>query len=366
VRQYARERLEEKGEAAVVRGRHRDWFLALAERAAPELHRSDQLAWLERLEAEHDNLRAALEWCASEENGVGHPRSGWTDLRLAGALWRFWQIRGYWAEGRQWLEEALSRGAHAPPALRARALAAMAILTGLAGDYASRQPLAEEGLRLARAAPDPWLEAHFLFVQGGAAREERALIAAAALGEQSLALAREVGDPLLLAEPLLLLGMVAWEEGDCKRAAPLLTESLSLLRQMGDRMHMPIPLLNLGVVAMLQGDFAAAVAHCREGVLLSREFGDKRGVIWCLQGLAAVAAAQGKAVQAARMIGAVDATLAAIGHTMPPRMRAMVERTIATARAAIDESTYTTAWAEGRAMTLEQAITCALAEEAGN
>jgi hypothetical protein len=116
-------------------------------------------------------------------------------------------------------------------------------------------------------------------------------------------------------------------------------------------------------VAMLQGDFEEAAAHCSEGVVLSREFGDKLGIIWCLQGLAAVTAAQGKAVQAARMIGAVDATLAAIGHSMPPRMSAMVERTIATARAAIDESTYTTAWAEGRAMPLEEAIRVALEVE---
>jgi predicted ATPase/DNA-binding SARP family transcriptional activator len=379
VRQYAWDRLVEAREEAGVHEQHRDWFLALAERAAPELHRSDQRVWIERLATEYDNLRAALAWSLAQDAGVrsetapragersdvdgAPPSKGEVALRLGVALWGFWWVRGHWAEGRHWLEGALARGADAPAGLRAKALAAAAHLAGFTGDQTARGALAEESLRLARAVEDPWLTSWMLFLQGGVARERDDLSRAAALGEQSLALARGVDDPWLTADPLLLLGMVAWEEGDYTRAALLLTESLSLLQQIGDRTGMTIRLLNLGVVALLQGQLEEAAARCKQGIALSQDLGDTRGILWCLFGLAAVTAARGEATRAARIIGTVDTTLTAIGHAMPPRMRAMYDRTIARVRAAVGETAFTAAWEQGRATPLQQAITCASQED---
>ena len=116
VRQYAREKLEEGGEAEEVRRRHASFFLALAEEAEPRLRGPEDMEWLERLEAEHDNLRAALSWALEqrESNELG--------LRLAGALWPFWEARGYYGEGHSWLEQMLARGSQASAAARTKAL----------------------------------------------------------------------------------------------------------------------------------------------------------------------------------------------------------------------------------------------------
>jgi predicted ATPase len=147
IRQYASDKLVQAGEA-VVRTRHRDWYLALAEQAAPELTRRDQVAWFGRLAADHDNLRAALKWSRAE------PTAAEEELRLAAALGRFWRIRGHIAEARVRLSEALTRANDAPTPARATALIWAGHLETLYGDLARGQVLGEQAVTVARAVGD--------------------------------------------------------------------------------------------------------------------------------------------------------------------------------------------------------------------
>jgi predicted ATPase len=356
IREYALECLGAAGEAEATRWQHAQFFLALAEEAEPKLRSAEQLEWLDRLEREHDNLRAALGWYTSEASGAE------AALRLAGALAGFWVTRGSWREGREWLERALSRGTHAPPALRARALSELAFNVGRVDDQMLRRSLARESLDLARAAGDRWLMARSLCQIGGTFREQRELERATALGEQGLALAQEVGDPWLIAHALLLLGMIAREEKQYERALRLLGEGLTLMGHVGDRSLLIPLLLNLADIAWTQGRFDEAAVYRREGIACCRELEDAGRTAWCLWGLAAVAAGRGQAPRAARLLGAVASGLEAHGQSMPTRMRAEYEETKALARGALGEEAFAAAWAEGRAMTLDAAVTYALEE----
>ena len=144
IREYARERLEVSGNAEEIRRRHAEYFLALAERGESKLREPEEASWLERLDEEHDNMRAALSWTLqSEEAEPG--------LRLAGALWQFWDMRGYYGEGRRWLEEALAKDGRASVA-RAKALEGVGWLADVQGDIGRAVAATEEGLRLGARA----------------------------------------------------------------------------------------------------------------------------------------------------------------------------------------------------------------------
>jgi ABC-type multidrug transport system ATPase subunit/predicted negative regulator of RcsB-dependent stress response len=238
VRQYATERLAESGELAEARERHENFFLALAERGEPELRRPQQGVWLERLEAEYGNLLAALEWSVtSEEVQPG--------LRLAGALGRFWLIRGFFGEGRRWLEELLKRSGGASAALRAMALSAAGDLAAKQGDYAAAHSLLEEGLAMQRA----------------------------------------LGDKPGIAASLNRLGVVAAERGEYEQAAALLRESLALFRECGVKDMIAGLLNNLGNVVSRQGDDAAARSLYEESLAMKRELGDKQSIALSLSNL---------------------------------------------------------------------------------
>jgi predicted ATPase/class 3 adenylate cyclase len=357
VRQYSRDRLLEAAAVETARERHRDFFLQLAERAETKLRGSEQLVWLQRLDREHDNMRAALEWCGSADG------EGEAGLQLATALWWFWIMRNHFSEGRQWLEEALLRGGDASSSLRARALAAAAMLAEHGGDGTAAERLDEEALRLARETGEQWVVAWVLVMLGMGANERRDFERATLLGEESLAIARAVGDRWLIAAPLLLLGMAARLQGDYEAATKLLAESRALLREVGDRWWSAIALINLGAMATARGDYGQAAARAREGMALCREMADKRGIVWCFHTLAEAAAGQGRAERAVRLLGAADVLREASGSSLPLGFRTARERTLGEMRTALGEEAFTAAWAEGRAMTLDQAICAALAQE---
>jgi predicted ATPase/class 3 adenylate cyclase len=354
VRQYGRERLSEAGEAEAVRQRHRAFFLRLAEEAEPELRGPKQLVWLDRLETEHDNLRAALDAYQEDAAFLG--------VRLAGALWWFWVNWGHFAEGQRHIERALARGTGVPPSWRAKVLQGAFTLAEWQGDHALARSFGEESLALSTEAGDRWGQAFSLFRLGIISADHGEVERATALGTESLALARDIGDPWLIAYPLLVLGAVARHEGDYERAMALLTESLARARQSGDRYTIAMRLMNLGLTALDQGDTEQAGALCREGLALCQELRNQRGIAWCLGTLAGVAGAEGRAEQAARLLGAVAGRLAVIGGALLPGFHQNLERRVATARAALGEDDFAAAWEAGRAMTLEQAVALALAE----
>ncbi|MDP9350014.1 MAG: tetratricopeptide repeat protein, partial [Chloroflexota bacterium] len=287
IRQYAWERLVASGEAAATQARHAAVCLALAEAAAPGLEGSEQVRWLDRLEGEHDNLRAALEWArASGQTELG--------LRLAGAIWRFWYTHGHLSEGRQWLEHLLARaGGSVSAPVQAAARHGAAMLAHAQNDYARAVALAEENLRLFERLSDKRGMADSLHTLALVARDQGDYACATARYERSLALRRELGDIRAIAASLNSLGVVAHDQGDYGRALARYEESLALRRELGDIGGMAGTLTNLGCLAHYQGDLPIAAAWLAEALGLLRTLGDKRVMAIALDNLAEVAHDQG-------------------------------------------------------------------------
>ncbi len=359
VRQYARERLLESGEEARWQGRHLTHFLGMAEEAEPHLTATDQKAWLDRLETEHDNLRSVLAWTSTPG---GDAVAG---LRLAGAIWRFWYVRGYLGEGRAWLSRILLAPLPDEPtaAARAKALDGAGMLVRRQGDHAAARALHEKALVIQRGLGDRPGIASSLSNLGIVAREQNDNATAKALYEESLALRRELGDQWGIGAALNNLGLVVLHDGDYPAARALYGESLKVFRDLGNRQAMASPLSNLGRVAYQQGDYAGARALIQESLAIFWDLRDRWGIAMSLEGLAYVALALARRVQAARLWGGAERLREEIGCPLPPSERSRYDSQLAAARAAIDDdAAFDQAWKEGRTMTLEQAVEYALGE----
>ncbi len=396
VRQYGWDRLFESGEAELVRQRHREFFLTLAEEAEPHLKSREQVNWLNRLEVEHDNLRAASEWL----HGAGDIEGA---LRLAGALYRFWAIRGYFREGRDAIERALAGTAGTSP-VRAKALRALGylafrqddyarakasheeslaryrelgdkegiaaslmglagLLRDVAGDHIRAWTFYEESLALYRALGDMWGTARVLANMGSGAQYEGDYRRATALLQESLALDKRLGNRFGMAYATEHLGGVAAAQGDLDRATQLLEESLALFRELGDTAFEAFARADLGVLAWLKGDHALAKSLLNESLPVFRAAGDRWNVGRSLARLAGIAMSQKKPERAARLCGAVETVFEAIHSPMPPTDHADFDRLTTAASTALGEAAFVSAREEGRAMTLEQAIEYALNDD---
>jgi len=384
VREYALERLDRGDEAVAVRLRFARHYLALAETAEPELVGPEQRVWLARLEAEHDNLRAALA-LAQEDMGATTPTIarewGAVGLRLAAALWWFWLVHGYLSEGRRWLEVMLAQGAGdgrdtddgagggASPggpsgaATRAKALKGAAILAREQGDEGRAAAWFDESLALSRALGDHKGVAGTLNSMGIMAQRQRAYARATALFEESVAVQRAVGNTAGIAGALNNLGLIAQAQGQYARATALYEESLALKRATGHQGGIAISLGNLGVVALMQGDLAGAAMLFRESLALKREARDREGLATTLEEMGAIAHAWGQPERAARLLGAAARLRDAIGASQRSDVWPHYEATVAAVRRALGEAAFAAAWAEGRALSLEQAVAAALAAE---
>ncbi len=394
IREYALERLSEQGQLEDGRNRHLNRYVELAETAEPELTRAGQAVWLERLSEENDNIRAALAW--SFESGQVE-----LGLRLAGALVRFWSIRGLMTEGRRWLTEALAASEGVAPAVLAKAYFAAGFAALGQGDYPQAKPFFEQSLELAREAEETRLEAQalqqigWLVMTRGEYEEARefagrALELARTIGdklvqsgslnilaelsagegddatanelyEQSLALRRELGDKRLIANSVLTLGRAELTRGDYASAAARLQEGFKLARELGDTWSMSLALTNLGRVALLDGGNASEAAKLfSDGLKLAKERGDKRVTAECLQGLGAVVATGGDGAQAVRLFGACEAVLESIGATPTTIEVALGEQFIPPVRQSLGEERFRAEWAAGRAEPSDEAIELAL------
>jgi predicted ATPase/DNA-binding SARP family transcriptional activator/DNA-binding CsgD family transcriptional regulator len=357
VRQYAREKLEESGEAERVRERHARHYLALAEVAEPELVGARQVAWLERLETEYGNFQTALSWSLEREVNVE------LGARLAGALWRFWYKRGYLSAGRQWLEAALSGSGALPEIVHAKLLTGSGMLAWEQGDYASAMVLHEESLSLRRQMRDRPGVASSLNNVGLVALYIGDYERATELHEESLALRRELGDARGSAASLHNLGLVALYEGNRARSKAFMEESLSIYRELKDEWTISILLNNLGLVELYEGEHQRAVELQKESLTLRRELGDRGGVAECLEGLSGVAASKGEAARAARLWAAAESLREAIGAPPPPSHRSLYDAYLVPARSRLEDEAWGAAWSEGRAMQQEEAIEYALGTE---
>ncbi|MCA1628356.1 MAG: tetratricopeptide repeat protein, partial [Acidobacteria bacterium] len=268
VREYALESLAAMGEVEAMRRRHAAYFLALGEAAEPHLQAAQSAEWLNRLEEEHDNLRAALQW--SLENDTK------TAARLAAAIWTLWNLHTHLTEGRRWLKAALESGSlDAPAAVRFKLLDGLGRLARHQGDYATARKAHEEGLAVGRAAGDKRQIALSSRGLGAVAYRQSDFTAAREFFQEGLVISRELNDKSEIAYALNFLGDLAWAEGDDARARLLLEESLAIFRQLGNKETVSANLNSLGAVAHREGDYKAARSHFAEALATARELGDK-------------------------------------------------------------------------------------------
>lgn len=357
VRQYALEKLGEGGEEQEIRARHAAYFADLAGQAGSELKRADQASWLDRLSREHDNLRAALSWLLGRDEAQRVARIGWE-------IHRFWSLRGHTGEGQRWMERALALPDELSDGARARALYVVSMLSYVRGEAGRTVEAVEESIAASRAAGDPGALANGLLGRGLAALGEGDLEAAEEILGEALAMFREQDDGSGAALGLVGLAQVALARGDFDLAAESLAEAEALSRSVGDLFILIAALSAQALAARLRGDAAQTAALLRESVGLAGTLGDAWHVVFGVTGLAGEAASQGLAERAARLFGAAEALRETMGVDIPsPAWRALNERDLARAREQLAPETFDAARAEGRAMTLEETVAEAAAED---
>jgi predicted ATPase len=439
IRQYAGEKLVSAGEAEAVRDRHLDWYLRLAEQAKPELIGPNQVAWLDRLERDQANLRAALEWAL--ERGAGDRA-----LRLVAGVWRLWYVRDRRGEGREWLLRVLAAtDAATPTRARAEALdGACEIAMSLRGDDPVVARLGEESLAMYRSLGDrrggAWALCHLANQAGSSGDPTRA----EELAAEALVLARQADAPWVVAQALEKLGLAAMSRGDYPLARHRFDESLATFRSLGDRRavyhglqclawcsfeqgdygasrnyaleclpiarelrssgRIGLALTTLGMIARQEGNSAQSRALLEEGLALARETGDREPTGFAFLNLGWLSWVDSDVGRAERMVKECLAVFHDIDHQegaaaaiglqgvlsisrganrrgacllstiasrqvspvwLPPEGRRAHEESIAAARAALGEDDFATAWAEGQAMTLDEAVIDALEEAEG-
>ena len=347
VRQFALQKLDEAGEERSLRDRHLSVCLELARRARPELTGARQTWWLHRLEADQDNLRAALQW------GLGREEAGGAELAVS--LWRFWYARGELTEGRRWLEATLAIP-DLDPRLRAEALTGAASLVNDLGDTAAARSLSERSLELWGELGDREGIARALNNTANALWDEGDFGGSRSLLEESLRIRRELGDTRGVALGLNNLGNAAWGQGDIAGARGFYRESLELSREVEDPRGVGFALSNLADLEWEAGAPAAARALYVESLRVRLEVGDKVGMTYCLIGLAAVASSEGDHERAAALFGAAEALRTRIGAWLSPAEEALWAPPRDRAREALGEEAFAEAWSDGQSWSLDEAV----------
>jgi predicted ATPase/class 3 adenylate cyclase/transcriptional regulator with XRE-family HTH domain len=430
IHEYAREKLAVSGEGEALQSEHALYFMRLAEEAERGLQGEKQGEWLDRLEEEHDNMRAALKW-ARVNGELGNGKRGDKDavdaaeaaevgLRIGGALSVFWHVRGNRSEGREQLAGLLgigiasagqprgkaSKAGKVGKLARAKALSVAGSLAQNQSDYASARAMYEESLAIFRELGDKKGIAQSLDGLGIIAYDQGDHVSGRSQMEESLAIRRELGDKKGIAQSLNNLGNAAQYQGDYASARSLQEESLAIERELGNKRGIAYSLNNLGSVAYLQGDYATARSLLEESLAINGELGDKNIVVILLSNLGELAQRQGDAsragqlyaeslnmgreigakawiaisliglgglactgrqpIRGARLLGAAEALLEAIGAVLEPSERVPYDWGVAAAHAQLDEAAFEKAWQEGQAMSMEQAIEYALEDSASS
>jgi predicted ATPase/DNA-binding SARP family transcriptional activator/DNA-binding CsgD family transcriptional regulator len=396
IRQYAREKLEESGEFEELQRRHATFFLALAEEGEPAFRGPAEGSWLDRLEAEHDNLRAALTWMLAQ-GGRG------LALRLAAALTWFWVDRGHLSEGTNWSKRALVRGSAANESAKASALSGLGYILRAQDDFEGAELCLEEALALHEALRNPERVTETLYHLGWVKLFRGDARHAAALFEESLAAAEESGNQRVSPGVLNGLGWIACDGGNFERAQRLWAEALTMARErrsalgasdalinmghtelvrgnrehanglfeealvlgqeVGNRYIVASGLKSLGIAATLGGDPIRAKALLKESLAIDAKMGSRIDIAEDLEGLAEAATALGEHLRAVQLWGAAATLHEAAAVSWTPKERLLHEPLLSAARSRLDVAVWETAFAEGKSMRMEQAIEYALGEK---
>lgn len=355
IRQYAGEKLQESGNAWWSHDRHLAYFLMYVEKAEPHLFSAEQRAWSNRLEIEHDNLRAALRWSLESDQAK-------TGLQMAGALAWFWHNNGHLREGSRWLERMLTSDHGVRGTEQAKALRASSMISRDIGDYIRAKALADSSIKLYREIGDDQGVGLGLIELGATLRVEGKREEAIELLQESLYLLQSTRERWGIAYAQVLLGDAWFRLGDIERAATQWEVSLRLTRELGDYSLMAWSLGGLADVARLRGKHNRAIEMFKESLKLYRELGNKLEPPFTLEALGLAAEALGKSQHAARLWGAAASWREAINEPLPLTFQKDYAPSITQARTQLGEEVYASAWSEGRAMSPEQAIALALEE----
>jgi predicted ATPase/class 3 adenylate cyclase len=355
IREYGLERLRKSADAEAVPRRHATFYMTLAEEAEQRVTGEDQRSWLDRLDAEHDNFRAALGWAL--ESGQAE-----VGLRMAGALWRFWQQRGHLSEGRRWTDELLGMPAAAPATrVRAKALGAAGSLSYWQNDYPAARARYEEALAVSREVGDSRAIAEAIYNLAFMPWIEGDDAAALALFDESLSLFRELDDRDHIATVAGNVALIRGRQGDYERALPLMEESIATARETGNRFLVADGLIGVAQLYHLAGDDAAAHSASLESLVLFREAENPSGVAATLETIGALESFAGRFERAIRLAGAASSIKESIGGGAPPELLDMADPR-EQARDGLSEEAIETVWNEGRAMTIDEAVAYALEE----
>ncbi|HEX5396209.1 MAG TPA: adenylate/guanylate cyclase domain-containing protein [Candidatus Limnocylindria bacterium] len=348
IAEFARERLAEDPEANTIRCAHSEFFVALAEGAAPHLEGSDQRQWLDLLEEDHPNLRSALERSIAGGDAA-------TALRLVAALRGLWMSHGHLTEGRRWAEAALAVPGDDDDALRARGLHTAALLSTIQGAFAAGMQRGEEALAMGRRLQLPVVVVTALMVIGRARQASDDVEGARAAYEEALALTDSAEVRFQRGIAIFNLAYLALSTGDLSQARTRMQDALDTFREMGNEYGIARALSGLGATALRQGDIEAAGGYIRESLARSHALGAREGVLWALELLAA-ASRETDPRQAAVLLGAAEALREDLATPLAGTELATREEAVAAVRAALDDATLDEAWAEGRRLDLDQIV----------
>jgi predicted ATPase/DNA-binding winged helix-turn-helix (wHTH) protein len=352
VREFALECLESNGELEILAQNHARFFLVLAEEAEANFSGEQGREWLEKLETEMDNLRAALRWSLENEAE--------TAVRLAVAIREFWASHCHLTEGCGWLKAALERdNGHVSAEVRFKLLFGLGFMARQRGDYETSRQAHEQGLAEAEALGDKRQIAWSNRGLGAVAYRQSNFAAARNFIEKSLTISRELGDKPGIANSLNFLGDLLQIEGETARSREILEESLSIFRELGVKQFVTSTLHNLGQVAYRQGDFAAAHLCFAEGLATAHEFGQKHLIACFLEGFSALAVESGKLEHSARLSGAAEKLRESIGFESEPSERRFRDNYLAKIRASLDEKKIAALYEQGKIMNLEESIALA-------
>ncbi len=357
VREYAAEILEASDESEATRKNHAAFFLQLAETAQPHFFDEQGAKWLDRLEEEYDNLRAALSWSAVSDAE--------TTINLTVAVRTFWVLHNHLTEGRKWLEAALEQATDAPADIRFKLLYGFGQVATYQGDIETARRMYEESLAVSKEAGEKRQIALASRGLGTIAKLRGDFTTARKFINESLKISRELNDKHGIAVSLNNLGDLARIESDFRTARPLLEEALAISRELGNKEGICGCLNNLGASAFGEGNFAAASTHYAEAITTALDLGDKITVSYSLDGFAALALKRGKKEKAAQLEGAVEHLHQSIGFVVEPAERRFRDAYLSELKIKMDEVAFSKFYEQGRKMKLEEAVALGLEETGG-